>query len=108
MKARYLLAALDWNSQDHLMRVPKSKDDVDIVYSKRRGEFVIRTKARRKHDSKVGSQLLEKVFKVYLENRELATMEIPGDIQPRISKKDKPSKGEMWERFAPRFESEKD
>lgn len=73
----------------------------------RRGEFVLRAKPARKAEkpvNKIGSTLLERVFRAYVNKEKLAPMETPADQHERISKTDKPDKGEMWTRFVPRFQ----
>lgn len=106
MKARYFLGALDWNRQEHTTRTPRSADDIDIVYSKRRGEFVVRAKARRERKeatSEVGKELMEKIIDASISGRDLAPMALPTDMHKRISKKERPDKAKMFETYHSRL-----
>jgi hypothetical protein len=110
MKARYYLAALDWNLQDHVRRVPESPSDIAVVYSKRRGEFVVRMKNRRDRKeatSEMSAQLLEKVIDLYINKREVDQMETPSNLRPRIAKQQKPDTVEQFSTYRTRF-SKKD
>lgn len=106
MKARYFLGVLDWNRRDHTTRTPRSADDIDIIFSKRRGEFVVRSKARRDRKeatSEVSGELLEKIIDASISGRDLAPMEVPKDMHKRISKKEKPEKSKMFETYHSRL-----
>jgi len=106
MKARYYLGALDWNKMEHFTVLPESQSDVSVVFSKRRGEYVVRTKRRgdrKEATSEIGIQLLERVLDAYITKRNVPPMIVPGDLHDRMSKKDKPETGVIFESFRSRM-----
>jgi len=91
-------------------RVPESPSDIAVVYSKRRGEFVVRMKNRRDRKeatSEMSAQLLEKVIDLYINKREVDQMETPSNLRPRIAKQQKPDTVEQFSTYRTRF-SKKD
>lgn len=110
MKARYYLGALDWNKMEHIAVDPESANDIAVVYSKRRGEYVVRTirkgTGRKEATSEIGVQLLERVLELYMTKRPIAPMAVPVDLQARMSKKEKPPKEAMFQTYQSRMKKD--
>ena len=103
MKARTMLAVLDWNSKD---RRPVMKDGapaVDQVYSKRRKCWVLRRRYRTVRPGEFRKDLLDMMLFVHGNKIPLDHITRPDNLSSNISRCAKPNKEDMLVRHRSRF-----
>jgi hypothetical protein len=98
MKARLMLAAMDWNSQT---RVELTDDSGNVreslVWSKRRKQWVRRTRYYKTSMNHVES-LINNVLEAKMHKHNLLPMERPHDLPKYVAKEQKPSLNDMKEK----------
>ena len=103
MKARLLLAALDWNSR-HRCQATSATGDLkfDIVHSKRRKTWVLRVRYAKQEPQHL-TPLLQRLLEVHTSKITLPPMEVPQDLPSHMSTLEKPDATILIEQRKTRF-----
>lgn len=102
MKARCLLAVIDWNTQDHTPIDPEKlkEQNINIDYAKRTSRFRIHVIAKPHVD--ISKPILKRVMVSAIDNVKLPPMRIPMLLR-RTTKLEKPTKQEILSQHKSRF-----
>ena len=99
MKARTMLAVLDWNS-----RVHSGQMQYDVVASKRRKTWVVRKRSTDSGGLHIGP-LMDRTLQVHINNVALPLIDRPSSLAPYICPVPKPDKEEMLAKHKTRFDA---
>ena len=103
MKARTMLAVMDWNNQNRQTVENRGSQSFDQVYSKRRKSWVLRKRYRRNNADVLRQDILEMVLFAHENQVNLPCILPPGNSSNNIAPCHKPDKSLMLADHTTRF-----
>ena len=103
MKARLLLAALDWNSRQRCQATGVTGEKkYDVVHSKRRKTWILKVRYAKQEPQHL-APMLRRVIELHRSKVILPPMEVPEDLPSHMSTLEKPDTAVMVEEWQTRF-----